>query len=328
MPLRRCTEQRALLSLSFLSLVTVFSMPARGQEYPTAPVRIIVPFAPGGGTDVLARLIAQKLTVSLGQQVVVDNRPGAGGNIGTEIAAKAPADGYTIVMVSASYAVNATLYQLAFDPVKDLAPVAQMASVPFVLVAHPSLPAGNVTELLTLARAKPGQLNYASSGNGSSPHLAGELLTMMTNTRMVHVPYKGGAPALTDVITGQVQLLFSTVIQGLPHIKSGKLKPIAVGSLKRSSALPQVQTIHESGVPGYDVTNWFGVLAPGRTPQPIVVRLNKDIVQHLQSADFRSRLVAEGAEPVGGTAAEFGQLISADIEKYTRVVKTAGIRIN
>jgi len=327
MLLPRLTKLRALLGLSLFALAGVLAAPAAAQEYPIRPVRILVPFPPGGGTDILARLLAQKLTESLGQQVIVDNRSGAGGKTGTEIAVKAAPDGQTILMVSASYAVNAAIYRLGFDPVRDLAPVAQMALVPFVLVAHPSLPAGNMKELIALARAKPGQLNYASTGNGSSPHLAGELLTMMTDTRMVHVPYKGGGPALTDVLAGQVQLLFNTVVQSLPHIKSGRLKPIAVGSLKRSSALPQVQTIDESGVTGYDVTNWFGVLAPGRTPQSIVTRLNKDIVQHLQGADFRSRLATEGAEPVSGTPAEFGQLIRADIEKYTRVVKAAGIRI-
>jgi tripartite-type tricarboxylate transporter receptor subunit TctC len=284
-----------------------------------------VPFAPGGGTDILARVIGQKLTESMGQQVVVDNRAGAGGNIGAELTAKAPRDGYTILMVSASYAVNASLYPLAFDPIKDLAPITQVASVPFVLVAHPALPANNAKELIALARARPGSLNYASSGNGSAPHLAGELLTMSTNTQMVHVPYKGGAPALTDVLAGQVQLLFSTVIQGLPHIKAGKLKAIAIASLKRSPALPQVATLDESGVSGYDVTNWFGVLAPGGTPAPILVKLNGEIVKHLQSPDLAQRLAAEGADPVGGSARDFERLIQRDIDKYTRIVKAAGI---
>jgi tripartite-type tricarboxylate transporter receptor subunit TctC len=323
----RWTKLRALQLWSFFALMGVLVAPAAAQAYPTRPVRIVVPFPPGGGTDILARLLAQKLTESLGQQVIVDNRPGAGGKSGTEIAVRAAPDGHTLLMVSASYAVNAAIYRLDFDPVKDLVPVVQMASVPFVLVAHPSLPAGNMKELIALAKARPGQLNYASTGNGSSPHLAGELLTMMTETRMVHVPYKGGGPALTDVLSGQVQLLFNTVVQSLPHIKAGKLKPIAVGSLKRSSALPQVMTIDESGVPGYDVTNWFGLLAPGRTTQAVTARINRDVVQHLQSADFRNRLATEGAEPVGGTPAEFGQLIRGDIGKYTRIVKAAGISI-
>jgi len=305
-----------------------FPLPAAAQNYPTKPIRLIVPFAPGGGTDILARVIGRKLGESMGQQVVVDNRAGAGGNLGAALAATASPDGHTLLMVSASYAVNASVYKLAFDPVKDLMAVTQVASVPFVLVAHPSLPANSVKELIALAQTRPGQLNYASSGNGSSPHLAGELFTMMTGTKMVHVPYKGGAPALAEVIGGQVPLLFSTVIQALPQLKAGKLKAIAVGSLKRSSALPEVPTIAESGVAGYDVTNWFGVLAPGTTPKPIVLRLNREIVQHLRSADLRARLASEGADPVGSSPAEFERVIRNDIEKYTRIVKAAGIRIN
>ena len=319
--------KRVIIAVIF-SPAFAFPLPAAAQNYPTKPIRLIVPFAPGGGTDILARVIGRKLGESMGQQVVVDNRAGAGGNIGTELAATASPDGHTILMVSASYAVNASVYKLAFDPVKDLMAVTQVASVPFVLVAHPSLPANSVKELITLAQTRPGKLNYASSGNGSSPHLAGELFTMMTGTKMVHVPYKGGAPALAEVIGGQVPLLFSTVIQALPQLKAGKLKAIAVGSLKRSSALPEVPTIAESGVAGYDVTNWFGVLAPGTTPKPIVLRLNKEIAQHLRSADLRARLASEGADPVGSSPAEFERVIRNDIEKYTRIVKAAGIRIN
>ena len=316
-----------LLVLSLGMLAGLLAAPTVAQTYPARPVRIVVPFSPGGGTDILARLIAQKLTQSLGQQVIVDNRPGAGSRIGTEIVVRATPDGYTFLMVSATYAVNAAIYRLDFDPAKDLLPVAQMASVPFVLVAHPSLPASNVKELIALAKAKPGQIIYASTGNGSSPHLAGELLAMMTNVRMVHVPYKGGGPAMIDLLSGQVQLLFNTVVQSLPHINSGRLKPLAVGSLKRSSVLPQVMTIDESGVRGYDVTNWFGLLVPGKTPQSIVARINRDVVQHLQAADFKAQLVKQGAEPAGGTPADFGKLIRGDIAKFSRIVKAAGIRI-
>ncbi|OGA55124.1 MAG: hypothetical protein A3G24_17995 [Betaproteobacteria bacterium RIFCSPLOWO2_12_FULL_62_13] len=318
---------RVLLVLSLGMLAGLLAAPTVAQTYPARPVRIVVPFSPGGGTDILARLIAQKLTQSLGQQVIVDNRPGAGSRIGTEIVVRATPDGYTFLMVSATYAVNAAIYRLDFDPAKDLLPVAQMASVPFVLVAHPSLPASNVKELIALAKAKPGQIIYASTGNGSSPHLAGELLAMMTNVRMVHVPYKGGGPAMIDLLSGQVQLLFNTVVQSLPHINSGRLKPLAVGSLKRSSVLPQVMTIDESGVRGYDVTNWFGLLVPGKTPQSIVARINRDVVQHLQAADFKAQLVKQGAEPAGGTPADFGKLIRGDIAKFSRIVKAAGIRI-
>ena len=297
------------------------------QDYPSKAIRLIVPFPPGGGTDILARAIGQKLTESMGQNVIVDNRPGAGGNLGAELAAKSAPDGHTIMMVSASYAVNASLYKLAFDPIKDFAAVTQVASVPFALVANPSVSANNIKELLALAQAKPGQFNYASSGNGSSPHLAGELLAMMTGIKIVHVPYKGGGPAIADLIGGQVQLMFNTVVQSLPLIKSGKLKALAVSSPKRSSALPEVQTIAESGVPGYDVTNWFGILAPRANSRQVIERLNREIVQHLQSAELRSRLAAEGADPIGSSPAEFERLIVSDIEKYVRIVKATGTRI-
>lgn len=310
-------------------LLGAAAMPAAqaAEPYPTKPIRLLVPFAPGGGTDILARVFGQKLTESFGQQVVIDNRPGAGGNLGTELAARATPDGHTMLMVSASFAVNAAIYKLAFDPVNDLAPITQVAAVPFVLLAHPSVAANNTKELIALAKAKPGSLNYASSGNGSAPHLAGALFTMMTGTSMVHVPYRGGAPAVTDLLAGQVQLLFSTVIQGLPHVKAGKLKPIAIAGLKRSAALPDVTTIAESGVTGYDVTNWFGLLVPRGTPPAVITRLNGEIVQHLKSQELRTRLAAEGADPVGGTAAEFGALIRNDIAKFTKVVKAAGIKV-
>jgi tripartite-type tricarboxylate transporter receptor subunit TctC len=324
-----CQNMHVLLkALTVVTLTATIVIPAAAQDYPTRTVRIVVPFTPGGGTDVVARLLAQKMTTSMGQQFVVDNRPGAGGNLGAELVAKAASDGHTILMVSSSYAVNATLYQLAFDPVKDLLPVVHAASVPFVLVAHPSLPANNIPQLVTLARQKPGQINYASSGNGSSPHLAGELLAMSTNIRLVHIPYRGGTPGMMDVIAGQAHLLFSTIIQALPHIRNGKLKGIAIGSPKRSPVLPEVATIDESGVPGYDVTNWFGALVPGQTSPKIVARINSEMVQHLQSADVKSVLSAQGAELAGSTPAEFEKLIRGDIEKFGRVVKAAKIRID
>lgn len=318
---------RAALSAYVLAGACAVPIASLAQDYPSKAIRLIVPFPPGGGTDILARAIGQKLTESMGQNVIVDNRPGAGGNLGAELAAKAAPDGYTIMMVSASYAVNASLYKLAFDPVKDFAAVTQVASVPFALVANPSVPANNIKELLALAQAKPGQFNYASSGNGSSPHLAGELLAMMTGIKIVHVPYKGGGPAVADLIGGQVQLMFNTVVQSLPLIKSGKLKALAVSSPKRSSALPEVPTIAESGVPGYDVTNWFGILAPRANSRQVIERLNREIVQHLQSPELRSRLAAEGADPIGSSAAEFERLIVSDIEKYVRIVKATGTRI-
>ncbi len=301
---------------------------AMSQDYPSRPIRLIVPFTPGGGTDILARAIGQKLSESFGQQVVVDNRAGAGGTIGAELAAKAAPDGNTLLMVSASYAVNASLYKLSFDPVRDLAPVTLVASVPFMLIATPSLPAGNVKELIALAKARPNSLNYASSGSGSSPHLAGEMLKMMAAIEMVHVPYKGGGPAVADLMGGQVQLMFNTILQSLPFIKSGKLKALAVGSAKRSPAAPDVPTIAESGVPGYDFSNWFGVLAPAATPKAVITKLQGEIARHLTGPELRKRLAAEGAEVVGSSPEDFGRTMRADIEKYAKIIKAANVRID
>ena len=313
-----------------VSLSIVFSpwASAQAQSYPVKSIRLIVPFTPGGGTDILGRTIAQKLSESFGQLVIVDNRPGAGGTVGAEIAARAAPDGYTILMVSASFAVNASLYKLPFNPIEDLAPVTQVASVPFVLTAAPSFPAGNVREMIALAKAKPDSINYGSSGNGSSPHLAGELLKMMAGIEMQHIPYKGGGPAVTDQMAGRVQLMFNTILQSLPLLQSGKLKALAVGSPKRTPAAPDIPTIAESGVPGYDFTNWFGVLAPGATPKPIVATLQREIAKHLGSAELRQRLTAEGAEPVASTPEEFAQLIRSDIDKYRRIVAAAKVTIN
>jgi tripartite-type tricarboxylate transporter receptor subunit TctC len=318
---------RFALGTAMAALAMAAPSGAWAQSYPNKAIRLIVPFTPGGGTDILARTIGQKLQESFGQQVLVDNRPGAGGTTGAEMAAKSPADGYTILMVSASYAVNAALYPLPFDPLKDLAPVSQVATVPFVLTATPSLPAANIKELLALAKAKPGSITYASSGIGSSPHLAGELLKLMAGIDMLHVPYKGGGPAVTDQLGGRVQLLFNTILQALPYVKSGKLKALAVGSLQRSAAAPEIPTITESGVPGYDFSNWFGILAPGATPRNVSGTLQAEIVKHLNGADLRARLAGEGAEVVGSTPEEFGRVIRADIEKYQRIVKAANVKI-
>ena len=314
-------------------IVFTFALPILGHSqsttpYPAKPIRLIVPFAPGGGTDILARSLGQLLGSSLGQQVIVDNRPGAGGVLGAELTAKSAPDGYTIMMVSSSYSVNPALYKLSFDPIKDLTPISQVASVPFVLVAHPSVPINNLRELIALAKAKPGQLNFASSGLGSSPHLAGEYFNMRAGTQIKHIPYKGGGPAIADVMGGHVQFLFSTVVQGIPHIKSESLKAIAIGSLKRSAALPDVPTIAESGIPGYDVTNWFGILGPRDMPRQIVEKLSTEIAKHLRNPEFMAKLAAEGAEPVGSTPAEFAQLISSEIEKYGRIVKETQIKVD
>lgn len=301
---------------------------ANAQAYPAGPIRMIVPFPPGGGTDILGRVIAAKLGETLGQQVIVDNRPGAGGSIGSAMAAQAPADGQTLIMISASYAVNAAIFKLNFDPIKDLAAVIQIASVPFILTATPSLPANNIRELLALARAKPGSINFASTGNGSSPHLGGEWLALRSNTKMVHVPYKGGGPAITDLMGGQVQLYLGTLTATGSFIKAGKLKALGVGGMKRLAQFPNVPTIHESGVPGFDISNWFGILAPGATPKPIVAQLNKVLNGLLDNAEIRAKLATEGADPVGGPAEDFEKLIRGDIEKFTQIVKDARIEAN
>jgi tripartite-type tricarboxylate transporter receptor subunit TctC len=303
--------------------------PAKAQEYPSKPIRLVVPFAAGGATDVLARLVGERLTASLGQQVVVDNRPGAGGNIGSDIVARAEPDGYTILMGAVgTHAINPSLYpKMPYDPVKDFAPVTLVASVPNVLVVNPEVPAKSVQELIDLAKAKPGELNFASSGNGTSIHLSGELFKAMTGTDIVHVPYKGSGPAVTDLLGGQVQMMFDNMPSSLPHVKAGKLRALGVTSAKRSPALPEVPTIAEAGVPGYDATSWFGILAPAGTPEPVVTRLQGAIVQALGEPEMRQRMADLGAEPVGDTPAEFGQFIAAEIAKWAKVVNDAGVKL-
>ena len=303
--------------------------PVKAQDYPSKPIRLVVPFAAGGATDVLARLVGERLTASLGQQVVVDNRPGAGGNIGSDLVARAEPDGYTILMGAVgTHAINPSLYpKMPYDPVKDFAPVTLVASVPNVLVVNPEVPANSVQELIDLAKAKPGELNFASSGNGTSIHLSGELFKAMTGTDIVHVPYKGSGPAVTDLLGGQVQMMFDNMPSSLPHVKAGKLRALGVTSAKRSPALPEVPTIAEAGVPGYDATSWFGILAPAGTPEPVVTRLQGAIVQALGEPEMRQRMADLGAEPVGDTPAEFGQFIAAEIAKWAKVVNDAGVKL-
>jgi tripartite-type tricarboxylate transporter receptor subunit TctC len=321
----RILRRAFALALSGALAAPWFASAQATEAYPGKPIRLIVPFAPGGGTDILARALAPRLGAALGGTVVVENRPGAGGNLGVEMAARSAPDGYTLVMVSASFAVNASYQSLRFDPIRDLAPVAQIATVPLVLLARSALPVQDLRALIALARQRPESLTYASSGIGSSPHLAGELFVSATGTRMTHVPYKGGAPALSDLLGGQVDLLFSTVVQGLPHIQAGKVKPLAVASLARSKSLPDVPTIDESGFSGFDVTNWFGVLAPAGLPAGLLASLNAHIRAQLDAPELRTRLESEGAEPRSSSAEEFARLIASDIRKYTQAVKAAGI---
>jgi tripartite-type tricarboxylate transporter receptor subunit TctC len=310
-----------------LDLALGFALEAAAQPYPAKPIRFIVPFPPGGSADILARAIGQKAGEGLGQSVVVENRPGAGTAIGAEALAKSAPDGYAIMIGTvSSHAINPALNpKLPFDPVKDFTPVSLVASIPFAMIVHPSVPAKTVQEFVALARAKPGTLNYSSAGSGTSNHLAGELLRSMTGIDIVHVPYKGSAPALNDLIAGQVSLMFDLVLTAAPHVKSGAVRGLAVTGAQRSSALPELPTVAES-IPGYEVSAWFGIFAPAGVPQPVVQRLNAEFVKALQQPDLRQRLASQGAEPLTNTPDEFAAYLRAEIDKWAKVVKAAGMK--
>jgi len=303
---------------------------ALAQNYPDRPVRLIVAYPPGGGADIVARILGQQLSDSLGQQIVVDNRGGAAGIIGTETAAKAAPDGYTLVMgTNATHGIFVSLYRkLPYDPIKDFAPVTNVVQVTNIVVLHPAVPARSVKELIALAKSKPGQLNYGSGGSGSNAHLAVELFKIMAGVDIVHLPYKGVAPAVTDLLGGQIQMMISNMPPVLPHVKSGKLRALAVTGTKRSPATPELPTVAEAGVPGYESDLWWGVLAPAGTPKPIVAKLNWEIVKILQVKDVSERLSAMGATPVGDTPEHFAATIRADIVKWAGVVKASGAQID
>jgi tripartite-type tricarboxylate transporter receptor subunit TctC len=298
---------------------------AHADDYPTRPIRLIVPFAAGGGNDTVARLVGDSLGKRLGQAVVVDNRPGAGGVVGAEAAARAPADGYTLFLGGVgSHAINPNLHKdLPYDPIKDFAAVSLLASAPLILVVHPSVPAQSVQELIAYAKSHPGKLNYASNGNGSSSHLAAVMFASMTGTDMVHIPYKGLSPALTDLLSGQDQLMFSSVVAILPHVRAGKLRALAVTSRKRMALLPDIPTIAESGVANYETSSWYGILAPAGTPPEIVRRLHDEIVKVLAQDDVRNALAREGAEPVGDTPEEFTAFIRAEKQRMGDVIQSS-----
>jgi tripartite-type tricarboxylate transporter receptor subunit TctC len=298
-----------------------------GQAYPARPIRLIVPFPPGGGTDITARAVAQKLSEAWGQTVVVDNRPGANGTIGVDIAAKSAPDGHTLTMISSSHAVNTGLHvKQPYDLLRDLAPITQATSQPYALVINPSVPAKSVKELVAVAKGKPGSLNYGSSGTGGISHLAGALLGSLTGTELVHVPYKGGAQALVDVISGQIQILFGTLLLTGPHIKAGRLRVLAVTTPQRWPGTPELPTMQEAGVPGFVITQWYGMLAPAKTPQPVVMKLNKEIARLLHQPDVKEKLAADGADAVGNTPGEFGAHIKSEIAKYGKLVKQIGLK--
>ncbi|MGH8618028.1 MAG: tripartite tricarboxylate transporter substrate binding protein [Burkholderiales bacterium] len=297
------------------------------DDYPNHPIRLICPFAAGGGTDLTARAIGIKLTEAWGQGVVVDNRAGANGTIGVDLATKAPPDGYTLTMISSSHSVNSSLYKnLPYDLVRDLAPITQATSQPYALVVHPAVPAKSIKELVALAKAKPEGLTYGSSGLGGLSHLSGALFASLADIKLIHVPYKGGNPALNDVIGGQITMLFSTLLQADTQIRAGRLRALAVTTKQRSPAAPDLPTMQEAGIAGYEVAGWYGVLAPAKTPRPLVDKLNREIVRILKSPEIQSKLAADGSEAVGNTPEQFGAHIKAEIAKWARVVKDAGIK--
>lgn len=317
--------KRLLRALLFLPLAA--ALPLAAQDFPRKPIRLIVPFSPGGGNDTVARAMAQNAGASLGQPIVVDNRAGAGGAVGAELAAKAPSDGYTLFLGGVgSHAVNPNLHKhLPYDPVKDFAPIVLIATAPAVLVVHPTVMARTLGEFTALAKANPGKLNYASNGNGSSAHLAAVLYESLAGVRMVHVPYKGLAPALTDLLAGEVQAMFSSVVAIVPHIKAGKLRALAVTGKKRAALLPEVPTLDAAGVPGYEAGSWYGILAPAGTPKPVIARLNDAFQRTLAQPEVKDRLAAEGAEVMGGSPEVFAAHIASELARMGKLIRNAGI---
>jgi tripartite-type tricarboxylate transporter receptor subunit TctC len=303
--------------------------PALPQDYPSRPIRMIVPFPAGGTADLLARQIGQTMGEALRQQVVIENRTGAGGNIGADLAAKAKPDGYTLLMGTVStHAINPNLYpNMPYDPVKDFAPVAMVARMPNLLVLHPSVPAANVAELIALAKARPGTLAFASAGNGTTQHLAGELFKKMADVDMIHVPYKGNAPAVTDLVGGQVQVMFDNIPVSLQQVRAGKLRALAVTGPARSPVLPQLPTVAEAALPGYNITSWFGLYAPSGTSPQIIERLNREANKALASEPIRRRLTDQGIEPAGGTPGQFAEFMRTELVKWGKIVRESGARV-
>ncbi len=320
---------RSCVIVLLAQLAVLGGGPALAQPYPAKPIRLLVGFPPGGGADFTARLTAQKLSEATGQQVLVDNRAGANGIIATELAAKSPPDGYTLLLgVTATHAINPNVFsKLPYDAVRDFAPVTNVGYTPLILVVNRSLPVTSVQELIALARARPNELNFASAGNGNVTHLAAELFKMMANVKMVHVPYKGSAPAIIDLMAGQVALYFDTMPSSIPHVKAGKLRGLAVSSAQRSRTAPAIPTIAEAGVPGYETMTWFGVFAPAATPRDVIIRLNGDIVKSLAQADTQEKLFNQGLEAIGDTPEQFAALLRAEIDKWGKVIRDAGIRV-
>ena len=311
--------------MAFLALAGA----ASAQTYPSKPIRIVVGVPPGGATDIVARLVGQKMGEQTGQTVVIDNRGGAGGNIGAELVAKSAPDGYTLFLATiGTMTINPWLYKnMPFDTLRDFAAISQLTSMPQVLVVHPSVPAKSTKELIAYAKANPGKLNFASGGSGTAIHLAGELFKTMAGVDMVHVAYKGAAPAMTDLLSGQVSLMFDQILSAFPHVKSGKLRALAVTTEKRSPAAPELPTIAEAALPGYAVTTWHGLLAPAGTPRPVVQRLNAEAVKALQAPDLRERFASQGVDPVSSTPEQFAAFMKTELEKWRKVMAAAGTKL-
>ena len=314
--------------MRILTLLAAVSLapPALAQSYPTKPVRIVVPFAPGGGSDFIARFIAQRLTAGLGQQVIVENKPGAGGMLGIEQGVKSPADGYTLTLIASSYTVNPSIYKFTFDPVNDITPIIQLSQGPLLIVVNPKVPVKTTQDLIKLAKAKPGQVNFASSGQGSVIHMATELFQSMAGIKMNHIPYKGTGPALTDTLGGQVDVFFSSTATAVPHVQSGKLRAVAVTTLKRIPALPDVPTVNESGVKGYDVVLWHGLIGPKGLPRPVVDRINAEASKALKVKETEQQLQNDGVAPAGGTPEQFHAQIKKEIGVWRKVAAAAGVK--
>jgi tripartite-type tricarboxylate transporter receptor subunit TctC len=322
----RRTQQK--IAIALVVATTLAATTSLAQNYPAKPIRLVVPFTPGGSTDLVARIVAQKLEQAWGQQVIVENRPGAGGNIGVDYVAKSAPDGYTLIFGHiGTFGFGPSFYpKLPYDPIRDFAPIILYAMVPNMLVVHPSLPAKSVRELIALAKARPGQLNYGSSGSGSASHLAVEYFKLLSKTDITAIAYRGTGPMVIDLIAGQISLTITGVPPLYPQVKAGRLRGIAVTSAKRLTLLPELPSIAEAGVPGYESTTWFGPLAPAKTPKDIIVKINTQLVQTLQSPDVRERFAAEGIEALGGTPDQFAEYIRSEIARWGRVIKEAGLR--
>ena len=318
-----------ILCAAALGALTATPAAFASGAYPDKPIRLVVPYPPGGPTDIVARVVAQKLQEQLGQSIVIDNKPGAGANLGAEQVARSAPDGYTLVVATTAHAINPSLFsKLNYSITRDFAPISQLTSGPLVIVASPTLAANNVKELIALAKSRPGALNFASSGNGQSTHLSAELFSAMAGVKMNHVPYKGSAPALTDVMSGQADLMFDTMLSSMPFVKSGKLKAIAVTSSERSPSAPDIPTIAESGLPGYEAIAWNGILAPAGTPREIVERLNTELKKVLQSPDVKQRFDAQGFAAQWNSPQDFGRFLNAEVDKWAKVVKASGAKVD